>query len=123
MPDQQIEKEIQAAGKTAPRITPEDVAAEIRSVHYFIASDAIQGKNAVHEGQGWLLGNTQLLTICVIQLSNGFTVTSESACASPENFDAEIGRRIAREKAVEKIWPLLGFRLRDALHELSQQSP
>ena len=57
----------------------------------------------------------KLLTFCVLVLQNGFTVTGESACASPENFDAEIGRRIARENAVQKIWPLLGFRLRDKL--------
>lgn len=111
-----IEREIQAKGLTAPRVTPADIEAEIVSVHYFAASDAIQHENAVHEHQnGWLLGNTQLLTFCVIQLRNGFTVTGESACASPENFNAEIGRRIARQNAVEKIWPLLGFRLRDEL--------
>lgn len=46
---------------------------------------------------------------------NGFTVTGESACASPENFNAEIGRKIARQNAVDKLWPLLGFRLRDKL--------
>jgi hypothetical protein len=51
----------------------------------------------------------------VLVLRNGFTVTGESACASPENFDAEIGRKIARQNAVAKVWPLLGFRLRDSL--------
>jgi hypothetical protein len=50
-------------------------------------------------------------------LRNGFTVTGESACASPENFNAEIGRKIARENAVAKVWPLLGFALRQKLHE------
>lgn len=60
-----------------------------------------------------------LLTFCVLVCKNGFTVVGESACASPENFDAEIGRKIARQKAVEKLWPLLGFRLRDALHEIA----
>lgn len=118
MNDNEIESEIQAKGLTAPRVTPSQVDAEIRSEHYFVASDAIQMDSAVHEfpaEDGWVLGNTQTLTICVIQLKNGYTVTGESACASLANFDAEIGRRIAREKAVEKIWPLLGFRLRDEL--------
>ena len=114
----EVEQEIQANGLTAPRVTPADIEAEIRSVHYFTASDAIQHVNTVHEfpeNDGWLLGNTQLLTICVMQLRNGFTVTGESACASPENFDAELGRKIARQNAVSKVWPLLGFRLRDTL--------
>ena len=52
-----------------------------------------------------------LLTFCVLVLRNGFTVTGESACVSPENFDAQIGRDIARKNAVEKMWPLMGFKL------------
>jgi len=111
-----LEREIQAKASVAPRVTPADIEAEIDSVHFFVASDAIQHENAIHEHKdGWKLGATQLLTFCVIQLRNGFTVTGESACASPENFDAEIGRRIARENAINKVWPLLGFRLRDKL--------
>ena len=56
-----------------------------------------------------------LLTFCVLVLRNGFTVTGESACASPENFDAEIGRQIARQNAVSRIWPLMGYELRSKL--------
>ena len=56
-----------------------------------------------------------LLTFCVLALKNGFTVTGESACASPENFDAEVGRKIARQNAVQKIWPLMGYELRSQL--------
>ena len=58
-----------------------------------------------------------LLTFCVLVLRNGFTVTGESACASPENFDAEIGRKVARENAINKIWPLMGYELKTRLHE------
>ncbi|MBN0315192.1 hypothetical protein JTM73_33600, partial [Pseudomonas aeruginosa] len=60
-------------------------------------------------------GSLGLLTFCVLVLRNGFTVTGESACASPENFDAEIGRKIARQNAVTKIWPLMGYELRSKL--------
>lgn len=58
-----------------------------------------------------------LLTICVLVLRNGFTVTGESACVSPENFDAELGRKIARANAVNKMWPLMGYALKDKLAE------
>ncbi|WP_021028642.1 Gp49 family protein [Comamonas sp. B-9] len=111
------EREIQAKGLTAPRVTKEDIEAEIVSEHYFIGSDAIQQANAVHVfgGAGWYLGATQRMTFCVLQLKNGFTVTGESACVSPENFDAQIGRDIARANAIEKMWLLLGFRLADKL--------
>jgi hypothetical protein len=65
-------------------------------------------------------GNTdllplELLTFCIFVLRNGFIVTGESACASPENFDAEIGRKIARSNAVNKIWPLMGYALKQNL--------
>lgn len=55
------------------------------------------------------------LTVCCLTLLNGFTVTGESACADPANFDGLQGRMMARKNAREKIWPLLGFRLRDRL--------
>ena len=115
--DEAIEREIQAKASNGPRVTPADIEAEIASVHFFVASDAIQHENAVHEhGEaGWYLGATQQLTFCVIQLRNGFTVTGESACASPENFDAEVGRKIARQNAVSRIWPLMGYELRSQL--------
>lgn len=58
-----------------------------------------------------------LLTFCVLVLRNGFTVTGESACASPENFDAEIGRKIARQNAVNKIWMPEGYLLKQKLSE------
>ncbi|WP_249821492.1 Gp49 family protein, partial [Escherichia coli] len=56
-------------------------------------------------------------TFCVLVLRNGFTVTGESACASQENFDAEIGRKIARQNAVNKIWMLEGYLLKQKLSE------
>ena len=56
-----------------------------------------------------------LLTFCVLVLRNGFTVTGESACASPENFDAELGRKIARQNAIDKVWPLMGYALKERL--------
>ena len=112
MSDQSIEQEIVAKGLTAPRITPDDIAANISSEHYFTAADGIRGANNLECERGDPL---TLLTFCVIELRNGFTVTGESACASPENFDADIGRKIARQNAVQKIWPLMGYSLRSKL--------
>jgi hypothetical protein len=108
MSDQAIEQEIQAKGKTAPRITPGDIEACIASEWYFTAADGARiGGSEPHP--------LDLLTFCVLVLRNGFTVTGESACASPENFDAEIGRKIARQNAVNKVWPLEGYLLKEKL--------
>lgn len=112
-PSDSLEQEIQAKANKMPRVTPADVEENIYSEHYFNAADAAFG-DAAHARENDK-SPLQLLTFCVLVLKNGFTVTGESACASPENFDAEIGRRIARENAVNKVWPLLGFRLRDKL--------
>jgi hypothetical protein len=112
-----IEQEIQAKGKTAPRITPADVEANIVQENYFTAAEGVLGatmEKGRHFGPGSVTEHT-LLTFCVLVLKNGFTVTGESACASPENFDAEIGRRIARENAINKVWPLMGYALRSRL--------
>lgn len=125
MTDQSIEQEIQAKGLTAPRITPADIKANILSELYFTAFDGITGYY-VNDGREInptareeLPKTLGLLTFCVIVLRNGFTVTGESACDSPDNFDfdAEIGRKIARENAVNKIWPLMGYELKQRLHE------
>lgn len=109
MPNDAIEAEIQAKGLTAPRVTPQLIEATIAEEYWFTAAAALKGT------PGESSPSLKLLTICILVLFNGFTVTGESACASPENFDAELGRKIARANAVAKIWPLEGYRLKTKL--------
>ena len=120
--DAAIEREILAKGLTAPRVTPADVEAAIDSEHYFTAGMGVLGAaqwGAVKveiEGGNWgVQSSLDTLTFCVLTLKNGFTVTGESACASLENFNYEIGKKIARENAKNKIWALLGFMLKEKL--------
>src|SRR5690606_16225165 len=91
----------------APRVTMADIEANIAGEYFFTADKATDGCPQ--------FDSLRLLTFCVLVLKNGFTVTGESACASPENFDAEIGRKIARQKAIDKIWPLMGYALKEKL--------
>jgi hypothetical protein len=104
MSNNEIEREIQRKGLTAPRLTPLAIEATIRGEYYWHAGDLTPN-----------VPELATLTLCILVLKNGFTVTGESACASPENFDKELGRRIAREHAVEKIWPLEGYLLKQSL--------
>lgn len=113
--DAGIERLIQTKGLTAPRITPADIEANITSEHYFTAEQGAFAAFSPLRGSDVVPPELSLLTFCVLVLKNGFTVTGESACAHPENFDAEIGRRIARENAVQNIWPLMGYELRSKL--------
>ena len=126
MNNQSIEQEIQAKGLTAPRVTPTDIEANIAAEIYSTgldcaaeaAGDARGVFNRIKPDVDLTVVNDslRLLTFCVLVLRNGFTVTGESACASPENFNAEVGRKIARQNAVQKVWPLLGFALKERLH-------
>ena len=110
---------IEQRASAAPRVTPADIEANIANEHYFTAADGFIGQKAVNTIEdAWDIqapAPLHLLTFCVLVLRNGFTVTGESACASPENFGVRIGRAIAREHAVQKIWPLLGYELRTKL--------
>ena len=122
-----IEQEIQAAGaNVASRITPADIEAAIGSEHYFTGFDGALGAlsdtdaDPITTALG-LPKSLHLLTFCVLTLRNGFTVTGESACASPENFNTEIGRKVARANAIAKVWPLLGYELKTKLAARGQE--
>jgi hypothetical protein len=108
MSDEAIEQEIQAKGLTAARVTPQMIDDAIVAEYSFTAW------NALGEGVP-RLESLKLLTICVLVLKNGFTVTGESACASPENFNAELGHKIAKGHAKDKIWALEGYLLKSKL--------
>jgi len=96
-----VEEEIKAKGLVAPRVTPQRVQDVITREQYYRFP-----------------GTTT--TVCCLSLLNGFTVIGESACASESNFDEGLGRRVARESAVQKIWALEGYLLRQALHDNEQ---
>lgn len=103
-PDQvdEIEREIQAKGLTAPRVTLADLQAEIASVE-FVKHTAPSG---------------QVLRWAVITTRSGYAVTGRpSVSVSPENDDAELGEKIAKDNAIHELWPLMGYALKARLAE------
>lgn len=108
-----IEAEIQAKGLNAPRLSPELIDASILD-ETFIQGDAFP---APLLGFPTAVDALKCLTICVLVLKNGYTVVGKSACASPENFNAELGQKIARDDARKQIWALEGYNLRSRLAE------
>ena len=112
--EQQIEQEIQSKNLNAPRLTPDHIDSKIKAVEYILPRDVCKRDNGVEVFDAPL--PLQTLTFCILTLENGFTVTGESACASPENFDAEIGKKIAYDNAREKIWLLEGYLLKEKLN-------
>ena len=91
-----VEKMIVEQGKIGPRIRPLDIDAQIVSEQYYVFP-----------------GTT--LTVCALQLRNGYYPVGESACVDPANFSESIGRKIARENARNKIWALEGYLLKSEL--------
>jgi hypothetical protein len=100
--DQEIEAEIAAKGLTAPRVTPEQIEDLIKYTVYLRPT---------------FRDEFTTLTLCVLQLKNGFTVVGKSACVTPENFDEDLGKRIARQDAIDQIWVLEGYVLKKRLAE------
>lgn len=98
------------------RVTLEAVEKNIVAENYFSAAEG-----AANAGTS-VPASLKLLTFCVLTLRNGYTVTGQSACADPANFNEDIGRKIAREDAVRKIWPLMGYELRSKLTFAAQLS-
>lgn len=117
MSDQTIEQELQAKGKTAPRITPADIEANIASEFYFTASQgAWAAAYEIGEESKLRPDALELLTFCVLVLRNGAKVVGINyGPVSAANFDADIARRESRAHAIEQVWPLMGYELRSKL--------
>lgn len=96
--EKKLEKEIQEKKLNAPRLTPDLIDSKVKDKSFHVFGETC-------------------LTVCCLTLENGFTVTGEGACASPENFNQEIGEKIAFENARDKIWMLEGYLLKQKLFE------
>lgn len=105
---QVTDQEAQAVAK-APRVTLDDINKAIGAEYTFTANHAVRGlPGDDHE-------SLKILTICLIRMKNGFVVIGKSAPASPENFNADLGAKFAREDAIRQLWPIMGFALREKL--------
>ena len=96
MSEQAIEQEIQEKGLNAPRLTPADIDAAIAGETFTVLPS---GK----------------VMVCELTLRNGFTVRGEAATVSKANFNEEIGKKISRENARNKVWELEGYLLQEKL--------
>ena len=101
-----------AAVAVAPRVTLDSMKAKIAAEYVFTGDQAAAAIGApVHQALG-------LLTVCILVMDNGYTLIGKSAPASPENFNAALGAKIAREDAIRQLWPLEGYALRERLSQV-----
>lgn len=98
MTEADIEVEIKEKKLTGLRLTPKDIDEAIEYPEY------------------WRVPNTTT-TVCALVLKNGYVVVGKSAAISMENFDEELGKKIAFDNAREQIWALAGFAIKQNLYE------
>lgn len=103
-----------AAVAVAPRVTLADIEAAIVNKFFFTGGEAARAYDPMTAREA-AVSALDVLTICLVVTRNGFTIIGKSAPASPANFNAELGRKLAYEDAVRQLWPLMGFSLRDKL--------
>lgn len=103
------------SGQTAPRVTLADIEANIISEFYFTAADGVLGASEMGTSAASHT-NLDLVTLCVLITKNGTKVIGvNEGPVSRQKFDPQIGRAMARQKAVDQIWPLMGYELRTKL--------
>ncbi len=116
-----IEQEIQAKGLTVPRVTPAGIEAAIAREYYFTAADGVLGacisdNVPMFEDAQEPHSPLHMVTCCLLITHNGAKLFGvNEGPVSPENFDADMGRRMARQKAIDQLWPLMGYELRTKL--------
>lgn len=96
MNENELERELTDKGLSAPRLSPAFVDATILTEQYYIFPGTV-------------------MTVCCLTLQNGYNIVGTSAPASPENFNEEIGRKIAKDNARNQIWALEGYLLKERL--------
>ena len=99
-------------------VTKASIEAKIRGVYFINAGEALKDSN-----RGYIqrdLEELKLVTICIIILENGFKVEGTSACVDPSRYNEAIGQEEAYKNAVEKIWELEGYALKQKLFEAVQ---
>lgn len=119
-----VTDEASAAVAVAPRVSLKDIEAAIAERYDLNGYDAVAATegfkadvNRMLSPGGFAAHPLRVLSVCILVMRNGFTVIGKSAPASPENFNADLGRQYAYEDAIRQLWPLMGFSLRDRLRE------
>lgn len=97
------------------KVTIEQIEARIEQKYFFNLGKAIavECPDAPIEH----IEKTSLTTVCVLILNNGFVIQGKSACVDPRLYDEMKGQLYAYEDAVDKLWELEGYLLKNKLHE------
>lgn len=124
-------------GQTAPRVTIEQIEAEIESEHYFTATQGINGAELalrLAEATKPILVDPAFsqkmrpdvaldrTLFCVLVMKNGMRVegVNHGSVSAANQYPREKCEQLAREAAIEKLWPMFGFELAQKLYRGKQ---
>ena len=99
-----------AAVAVAPRVALSDIEAAITARYDLNAYEIVRHLNCPVRDE------LKPMSVCILVMKNGFTVIGKSAPASPANFNADLGKKLAYEDCIRQLWPMMAFALRDKLH-------
>lgn len=102
--DEQLQTKVDALPNPAPRLTLELIQAVIADESY----TRLDGTN---------------ITVCTLTLQNGHRVVGKNlGPVSDANFDQEVGCQYAYKDALEQVWGLEGYLLRERLYQEQEGS-
>ena len=110
MNDMQDGDDLATSVAITPRVTRADFEAKVVGEYYFTASQAVAAIGAP------AMAALDALTICIFVMRNGSTIIGKSAPANPANFNAELGRKFARQDALRQVWPMDGYAICNRPH-------
>lgn len=97
------------------KVTIEQIEARIEQKYFFNLGKAIAAE--CPDASIEHIEKASLTTVCVLILNNGFVIKGKSACVDPRIYDEMKGQLYAYEDAVEKLWELEGYLLKNKLYE------
>ena len=107
---EQTEAESAAVAKKPDgRVKLADIEAEINFKAFRTGDYLVIDSNDGEAKSAGYMRSLNTLTICILVMRNGFVIIGKSAPMSPENFNADIGKKFAYEDAIRQLWPLMAF--------------
>jgi hypothetical protein len=111
--------------QTAPRVTIEQIEAEIEYEYYFTGADGMFGAAMQLNGTALTPQSDHVMyrtLFCVLVLKNGMRVegVNHGSVSAANQYPREKCEQLAREAAIEKLWPMFGFELAQKLHKINQ---
>lgn len=95
------------------KVTMADLEAQVKSQFFFTARDGVY-RNEMAGSDAAALSHVM---ICVLILHNGLKLVGvNTGSVDPRDYNADMAMKMARADAINQLWPMLGFQLKEQLY-------